>query len=86
MLDNKKEGTQDEQATSDENHSSPKIEGADAKNRGSIQDNTSTQDDQSDNTSNKGSFSSLIQLLITLVAFDVSFFNVHLFKIVLPMR
>jgi hypothetical protein len=54
MLHNKKEDTQDEQVTSDQNHSSPMIEGADAKNRGSIQDNTSTQDDQSDNTSNKG--------------------------------
>lgn len=54
MLDNEKEVTQDEQVTSDQNHSSSKIEGADEKNRGSIQDSTSTQDDQGGNLSNEG--------------------------------
>ncbi|GJM92973.1 hypothetical protein PR202_ga09482 [Eleusine coracana subsp. coracana] len=51
--DNEKEGTQDEQVTSNQSHSSSKIEDADEKNRASIQDNASIQDGQSDILSNK---------------------------------
>ncbi|GJN40524.1 hypothetical protein PR202_gb29748 [Eleusine coracana subsp. coracana] len=51
--DNEKEGTQDEQVTSNQSHLSSKIEDADEKNRGSIQDNASIQDGQSDTLSNK---------------------------------
>lgn len=41
---------EDKQVASYQNISSDKMEGLDEKNRGSIQDNTSTQDDQSSNS------------------------------------